>query len=138
MKKAFLHPQEIEVFYVLPSLRKYLALSMKTKGMKQKDIAVILGITPATISQYASAKRGDNIRFTPDVLKEIQKSAEQVRDRFSYLRETQHLLQVIRSSNALCQIHKQFSEVPEICDPQQVGCHHALKTTSLIPLTSAE
>lgn len=123
MRKAFLHPQEIEVFYVLPSLRKYLALALKSRGMKQKDVAQILGITPATISQYVSAKRAVHIRFNDEVLAEIQKSARQVKDRFSYLRETQHLLQFIRTSNALCQIHRQFSEVPQPCDPQDVGCH---------------
>ena len=67
-----------------------------------------------------------------EVTASVQKSAEQVRDRFSYLRETQHLLQIIRSSNALCQIHKLFSEVPDACDPQQVGCHDAQKITPLV------
>ncbi|MBI2666859.1 helix-turn-helix domain-containing protein [Candidatus Woesearchaeota archaeon] len=137
MKKAFLHPQEIEVFYVLPSLRKYLALALKSRGMKQKDIAVILGITPATISQYASAKRADHIRFTPEVLAQIQASAEKVKDRLSYLRETQHLLHFIRSSKALCQIHKLFSEVPDACDPLHVGCHRVstpqIQKSVLIP-----
>ena len=125
MKKAFLHPQEIEVFYILPSLRKHLALALKGRGLQQKDIASIFGITPATISQYTSAKRADHLHFTPEVLAEIQISAEKVKDRLSYLRETQHLLHFIRSSNALCQIHKLFSEVPDACDPLQVGCHRA-------------
>ncbi len=123
MKKTFLHPQEIETFYVLPSLRKQFALALKTAGMKQKDIAVIMGITPASISQYHSAKRGDHLRFPAEVLGEIKKSGARVKDRLSYVQETQKVLQYLRSSGALCDIHRQFSEVPQRCTPEKVGCH---------------
>ena len=117
------HPQEIETFYVIPTLRRYLALYMKKQGLKQKDIAALLMINTATISQYQSNKRGHQLNFDSATLTEIKKSALVIQDRLSYLRETQRLLQFIRSTKELCTIHKKFSEVPKGCDPHDIGCH---------------
>ncbi len=124
MAKILLHPQEIETFYVLPALRRNLAFSMKESGLKQKDIAHLFGINSATISQYRSSKRGNQVNFNKDVLVQIKQSAKRIKDRLSYLQETQRLLQYIRQTNALCQIHRLFSNVPKECDPKRIGCHH--------------
>ena len=124
MVKILLHPQEIETFYVLPSIRRYLAQTMTEQGLKQKDVAHLLGINSATISQYRSSKRGNQVKFNKEVLTEIKKSGSIIKDRISYLRETQRILQYIRQTNALCQIHKLFSDVPQECDPKRIGCHH--------------
>ncbi len=129
--KAILHPQEIEVFYIIPSLRRALAESMAERGMKQKDIATLLGINTAAISQYRSNKRGNQVQFTAEVQTEIQKSAALIKDKLSYFRETQRLLRHIRTTNTLCQIHKQFTAIPEGCDPEHIGC----QVMPLIPLT---
>ena len=123
MASKLLLPQEIETFYVIPSLRRQLALCLKEKGMKQKDIAQLLGIDTAAVSQYLSAKRGSKITFEGKVMEEIQASAGAIKDHYSYLRETQRLLRVIRETNTLCQIHKQFSPVPGNCEPKEIGCH---------------
>ncbi len=128
VKKIFLHPQEIETFYILPTLRRYFALYLKEKEMKQKDIADILMINSATISQYTSSKRGHKISFNEFVLKEIKKSAENIHDQISYIRETQRILKVIKISGAICEIHKQISVVPKGCEQQVTGCHtHIIK-----------
>lgn len=136
-KKAILHPQEIEVFYIIPSLRRALAESMAERGMKQKDIAILLGINTAAISQYRSNKRGNQVQFSPEVQTEIQKSATLIKDKLSYFKETQRLLRHIRTTNALCQIHKQFTDIPLGCEPESIGCHSMLleAPTSLTPLT---
>ncbi|MBI2151448.1 hypothetical protein HYU21_01835 [Candidatus Woesearchaeota archaeon] len=124
MSKTILHPQEVETFYVLPSLRKHLAHTLKGLGLKQKEIAHIMGINSATISQYRSSKRGHFVNFNVDIKKEIKKSALLIKDRSTYLKETQRLLRFIRETNALCKIHKLFSEVPKECDPLFMGCHN--------------
>lgn len=116
-------PQEIETFYVIPSLRKHLALAMKKNGVKQKDIADIFGINTAAISQYISNKRGGNIVFSEEIIQQINTSSKKINNKVTYLQEIQKLLQFIRESKFLCQIHKQFSEIPESCDPQEMGCH---------------
>jgi predicted transcriptional regulator len=122
MKRQLLHPQEIEVFYILPSIRRYLVQFMKERGLKQHDIAQLLEINDATISQYLSEKRGHQIDFQSPLLEEIKKSAEKIHDRFTLLNETQRLLKLVRQTRVLCQVHRQFSNVPSVCDPLAVGC----------------
>ena len=70
-----LMPQEIEVRYILPSLRKELAIQMNKKGLKQRKIANLLGLTPAAISQYIKEKRG-SIKFQDKIQKEIKKATD--------------------------------------------------------------
>ncbi len=122
MVKLFLMPQEIETFYILPSLRSNLAEILKEHGMKQKDIAEIMGINSATISQYRSQKRGQKIQFSSDFIDEMKVSAHKIKDRYTYIYESQRLLKVLRNTRMLCQIHRQFSDVPGVCDPAKVGC----------------
>lgn len=122
VNKALLHPQEIETFYILPTLRRYFAICLKEQGMKQKDIAELFGITTASISQYSSNKRAHQIDFDEKTLEEIKISALKIKDRLSYLKETQHILTFLRNTNVICEVHKKFSEVPENCEPKLVGC----------------
>lgn len=51
-------PCESVVWDVLPCLRSALARRLKQKGMRQTDIAEMLGVSPAAVSQYLSKKRG--------------------------------------------------------------------------------
>ena len=120
MKKALL-PQEIETFYIIPTIRRYITVFLKKK-MKQKEIAAIFQVNSATVSQYAK-KRGHQIDFDPKTINEIKKSAEKITNTLSYLKETQHLIDYIRRTKALCKIHKLLANVPEGCDPEQIGCH---------------
>ena len=122
VNKKLLHPQEVETFYVLPTLRRYLAKYMKEAGMKQKDVAELLMVNTATLSQYASSKRGHQINFEGNILDEIKKSASIIDSKLTYFRETQRLLKLIRSTNALCAVHRQVSFVPAGCSPTGVGC----------------
>ncbi|HLD01120.1 MAG TPA: helix-turn-helix domain-containing protein [Candidatus Nanoarchaeia archaeon] len=122
MVNKLLLPQEIETFYLIPTMRRYIALFLKEQGMKQKDIAELLGIKTATISQYTSNKRGHRIEFNEKAVAEIRKSVSLLKDKLSYLRETQRLLQHFRETKVLCQIHHQFSDLPEHCEPQEIGC----------------
>jgi uncharacterized protein len=70
-------PQEIAVWYVIPSLRKELAKQMlKSRGLTQKSVASILGITEPAISQYLSDKRASEIKFSPKAMADIRKAAE--------------------------------------------------------------
>ena len=122
VKKSFLLPQEIETFYVIPTLRRYIAMALKERGMKQKDIAGLLQINSATISQYASSKRGHKIDFSGEVIVTVKEAAGRIKDHFTYIQEMQRLLLIIRKTNVLCLIHKQFSDVPLQCEPLAIGC----------------
>ncbi len=122
MVNRLLHPQEIEVFYVLPALRKHIALSMKEQGMKQKDIAEVLQIEGATVSQYVSEKRANKITFNESLLEEIKQATARITDKLSMIREIQHLLRRVRETNTLCTIHHSISNLPENCTPTEMGC----------------
>ena len=119
---TILQPQEIEVFYIIPALRKYLAIEMKKLGYKQKYTAELLGIESAAISQYSSKKRGSKIQFDDFVVLEIAESAKRIKDTLSYLEEMQRLIRVVKMSGSLCKIHKRISGIPEQCNPELINC----------------
>jgi len=104
-------PQEIEVWYILPSLRKALAEEMLKMGLKQKDIASKLHVTNSAVSQYIKSKRATNVKFTPDIRKLISSSAYRiVNAKANVLVEIQKLCTKIRSNGFLCKIHKKHSK----------------------------
>ncbi|RME78213.1 transcriptional regulator [Candidatus Woesearchaeota archaeon] len=123
MVKKFLLPQEIEVYYIIPTIKRYLTQYLKESGMKQKDIAKLLQIQEATVSQYLSNKRGHQINFDSAIEQEIKKSSTRINDMSSYICEIQRLLKIIRHSKTLCNIHKQFSTVPSTCTAAEMGCN---------------
>jgi uncharacterized protein len=122
MSQTFLQPQEIEVFYILPAIRRHLAMYMKLQGLKQNKIANLLHIQKSAVSQYIKKKRGSGVEFEEEVLKEISKSASVIKDEYSLLGETQRLLRVIKGSGDLCKIHKKLSDVPEDCCHEKIDC----------------
>jgi predicted transcriptional regulator len=94
-RRTWMMPQEVEVWYVLPAIRRELAKIMKTKVVKrtneegekkehkitQKEIARMLGVTEPAITQYLLKKkdkrsRGDQITMPDKILREIDKSAD--------------------------------------------------------------
>ena len=57
-------PQEIEVWYLIPALRReFTRIFIKDYGLTQKQTADILGITEAAISQYLRLKIANQIKF---------------------------------------------------------------------------
>ena len=119
---VFLQPQEVEVFYVIPALRKNLAVEMKKNGLKQKQIASLLSIEDAAVSQYINDKRGNKVILSGDTLNEVSKSALAIKDKISYIRETQRLLRFISDTGEICKLHRQVSNVPENCSPSVAQC----------------
>lgn len=111
-----LQPQEIEVFYVLPALRRELAVCMKESGKPQKEIARLLGVTGAAVSQYLSAKRASHVAFTDTFKGAFRESANCITDEASMLRETQRLLQLARNERLMCRVHESLGNVPKGCN----------------------
>ena len=138
-KRTWMMPQEVEVWYVLPALRRELAKIMKTKtvsrvdedGKKrehkitQKEIAKMLGVTEPAITQYLLKKkgrrsRGDQVAIPVKFLTEIEKSADAMIEQFEKLganddmfetmtREINRMIKVIRDDGTMCDFHRQFS-----------------------------
>lgn len=111
-----LQPQEVEVFYLLPAIRRELAISLKEAGHGQKQIAAMLGVTDAAISQYVSGKRGAEA-LSPTFNKLIKQAAADVKDGRSAYAVTQQLMQQASDSGLLCEMHMRLDpSVPQKCN----------------------
>src|SRR4030042_5208371 len=98
-------PQEVQVWYILPALRKHLTLALKEERMKQKDIAQSLGLTEAAVSQYLKKKRGGEISFNKEILNEIKKSAKTISHNKNNARaEIQQIMKRIEQTKFICSI----------------------------------
>ena len=115
MVNQILYPQEVEVFYVIPTIRKELARVMLKEGLEQKEIAKLLGVTEAAISQYLNEKRANEIKFNSSIKQEIANSVRRIRKSEDSIIEVQKILKLIFESRLICKYHRKFSKVPRGC-----------------------
>ena len=112
-------PQEIEVWYIIPALRRELAKSMiEDFRLTQKQVAEHMGITEAAISQYLSNKRAKDVIFSNAVLDEIKKSAKMIiADNEQSVPEMIRLTRLTGVKHLMCDLHKKHDvKLPEGCD----------------------
>ena len=123
------HPLELEYWFILPALRRAVAQTLKNNGLKQKEVAKILGITEAGVSQYLKGSRGvlktkeDQVILFPKwVDDEVTKSCsiilEDTTDHSVFLKEMNRLLSCIRNrpEDFLCMLHNEYGIVDDDCD----------------------
>ena len=109
-------PQEIEVWYVIPAIRRELAKAMKEMDLKQQKIADNLGITVPAVSQYVTGKRGKDVIFEKDIITEVKVSAKKImNDSSMMVPEIQKLLTIVRKKGMLCKIAKKYHKLPKNC-----------------------
>ena len=112
-----LQPQEVEVYYLLPAIRKHLAVALKSQGNDQRTIAKYLGLTEAAISQYMSGKRGHEAPLPKDFVERITQVAATITDEKTAYASLQQLMQVANETRVLCDIHTRMDKsVPQHCD----------------------
>ena len=112
-------PQEIEVWYTIPALRRELTKSMiEDCKLTQKQVAEHMGITEDAVSQYLSSKRATEVVFSNDVLDEIKKSAKNIiEDQILLVPEMMRLTKLTGVKQVMCDIHKkQDIKLPDGCD----------------------
>jgi uncharacterized protein len=112
-------PQEIEVWYLIPALRKEIAkILVKNSHMTQKKVSKVLGISEGAISQYFRAKRGNELKFSDDELGEIRETAEKIfEDPEHYNEELYRLCVKFRGAESVCSFHKKHDKsLPKNCD----------------------
>ena len=109
------HPQEIEVWYIMPAIRKELCNILLDKhNLNQKEIAKLLNITAAAVSQYKTEKRGQHVKLPKNVLTKLNLSAVKIINNNSTIfRETQNILNHIRDTSTICDIHKMIDNSVE-------------------------
>ena len=112
-------PQEIEVWYIIPALRREIAKCLiEDYKLSQKHVAEQMSITEAAVSQYLSSKRAKEVVFSNAVLDEIKKSAKTVLNNPIHLiPEMIRLTHLTGVKQVMCDIHrKQDVNLPDNCD----------------------
>ena len=101
-------PQEIEVWYLIPALRKELSkIFIKDYGLAQKKAAELLGISEAAVSQYIKEKRGKDIKFIKSELEIIKETADKiVKDKKYSMKYLYEACILFRGSKTVCNLHR--------------------------------
>ena len=137
-RRTWLMPQEVEVWYVLPSIRRELTRMLIEKEIPQKTIAQILGVTEPAVTQYKLEKstgrsRGDQVKIPKKILPEVEKSVEVMIKAWNekggedniyetMTREINRLIKVLRDEGVLCDVHREYCEgVHEDCSACKDG-----------------
>ena len=98
-------PTEIMYWEILPAIRSSFVFEMKEEhNLKQKEIAEVLGVTPAAISQYLNQKRG-TYEFSKPFKQKIKISVLEILSKKSTpFEETNKLIAQFQKSKDLCLI----------------------------------
>ena len=111
-------PQEIEVWYVLPAIRRELAKTLVKKHKhSQKEVAEFLGVTEAAVSQYLKSKRGKELVFDKDIINEIEDSAGRLaKDKNGLMDEMKRICALSRMRILVCKLHRKHDkEIRQYC-----------------------
>lgn len=73
-------PCEKAIWNTLPKIRADLARELVKRGIKQKDIAEGLCLTPSAVSQYIHNKRGGSLKKSREYNKAILKMADKIEE----------------------------------------------------------
>lgn len=114
-------PQEIEVRYILPAIRRELArIFIQEHKLSQKEAANILGLTEAAISQYRHSKRAKDVVFSESVVNEIKASADRIlaekNSKQRIIAEMYRISSLTKVRQILCDIHRAQSKELEGCN----------------------
>tara|TARA_Y100000294_G_scaffold177026_1_gene201122 strand:+ start:2588 stop:2956 length:369 start_codon:yes stop_codon:yes gene_type:complete len=112
-------PQEIEVWYLIPALRRELVkIFIKDYNLSQKKSAEILEITESAISQYLKSKRGGKIIFSKKETEQIKKSADKIiKNPETLMKNLYDLCILFRKNKVICELHKnQDKKIIKDCD----------------------
>ena len=108
-------PQEIEVRYILPAIRREFAkIFIQERKLSQKEAANVLGLTEAAISQYLHSKRAKEVIFSGKVVNEIRASADKVlADKIGKQRLMEEMYRITNLTTVrhiLCDLHRSQSK----------------------------
>lgn len=110
----FIFPQQVELNYLIPSLRKELAVAMKDLGLSQRETAKRLMVTEAAVSQYFSEKRAGTVEFNTHVLSKIKEVAKEINSA-NFQIEMQGLLKLTLHEKITCHVCRDITNTPNTC-----------------------
>lgn len=105
-------PQEIEVWYIIPAIRKEFAKVMTKKyKLTFEKTGYILGVSKAAISQYLKKKRASLVKIPQNIKKEIEKSAEMlVKNENLAVKEIIRILNLVKKCGCGCRVCKKYNK----------------------------
>ena len=108
----YLLPQEIEVWYIIPAIRREMSkVFVKQYGFTLEKAGGFLGITKAAVSQYLNKKRAGKVKLPEEIKKEIVKSAETiVKDEKMAVKEIMRILKLMKDRGCSCGVCKKFNK----------------------------
>ncbi len=117
-------PQEIELWMVIPALKKALAVSLlKEHHLRQKEVASLLGMTSAAVSQYLHGKRASAVVFPDEVAGEIRSSASAIAA--GHAEASHELLRLVNlkaTKLLVCEFHKKLDPAFASCTGKDKYC----------------
>jgi len=117
-------PQEIEVWYIIPAIRRELAKSfIKKYKIRQNKVAELLGTTEAAVSQYIHRKRAKDLKFSEEMIRCVEQSAEIIlQDNKRVIGEMMKLIEFAKKQGVSCDLCKKYNKgVLSLCSakPEQ-------------------
>ena len=114
-------PQELEVRYILPAIRKELAkIFIENHRLSQKEAAKMLGLTESAISQYQHSKRAREVAFNSQIIKELKVSAGRIISskikRQKLIEEMYRISNLAEVKQVLCGLHRSQSKELQNCN----------------------
>jgi uncharacterized protein len=99
-------PQEIEVWYIIPGIRRELARCLiKKYDVTYDKVGKILGISKAAISQYLKGKRAAKIKLHPKIQEEVIKACERlIESKSNSMNEILDMLKLIKEKGYFCEV----------------------------------
>ncbi len=108
--------QELELWHVIPAIRREFALEMLKRGIKKVEISKFLGLTKSAVSQYLHNHRAINFRFNYKIKKKIQESVDKIINNVDSTAEIQSILKLLRENQNICKFHHSLEKIEKGCD----------------------
>lgn len=111
-------PQELEIWYLIPALRKEITkILISDFAMSQRQASETIELTESAVSQYLKSKRGNELKFSKEQMKEINETARKIVEKGNANEELYKLCVKFRGSENLCDLHrKQDPSISKDCD----------------------
>lgn len=105
-------PQEIEVWYIIPAIRRELSkVLVKKHKLTLEKTGMILGISKAAVSQYLNKKRASLFKLPSEIKREIEKSAEIIiKNENSAVKEIMRILKLIKDKRCSCKLCRKYNK----------------------------
>ena len=99
-------PQEIEVWYIIPAIRREFAKCLiKNHGVSYQKVGDLLGISKAAISQYVKGKRASKVKLPSKAQQKVCMSCDLLAEgKSDSVKEITNILDFIKDKNLACEV----------------------------------